>query len=171
MSFDSSIMTYTEKLGFNVRSSRKYKFYVLFICLGLYVTGFIFKESFKVQDNYYKPIWLINVSTSQDDCSDLLYNGENPGRIGIDSSYDQSAILFYIIFMSFGASFSLVEVDSIEWVYSSCKSKVLRLLLATLFIGILDFVISYWIKSQYIIYIAHYCFIPFVMYGPFIVWC
>jgi len=48
MNFDSSIMTYTEKLGFNVRSSRKYKFYVLFLCLGLYITGFIFKESYKV---------------------------------------------------------------------------------------------------------------------------
>jgi hypothetical protein len=64
MSFDSSIMSYTEKLGFNVRSSRKYKFYVLFLCLGLYIAGFAFKESYKVQDNYYKAIWLINVDTN-----------------------------------------------------------------------------------------------------------
>ena len=74
--------------------------------------------------------------------------------------------------MSFGASYSLVEVDSIEWVYSSARSKILRLLLATLFIGILDFVIIIVLKSQEELwYVAHNCIVPFVMYGPFIVWC
>ena len=73
--------------------------------------------------------------------------------------------------MSFGASYSLVEVDSIEWVYSSARSKTLRLILATLFIGILDFVILFLVKQEELWYVAHNCIVPFVMYGPFVVWC
>ena len=119
-----------------------------------------------------KSIWLINVDTNQDDCSSKLYdNGLNPMRIGIDETFNHSSILCYIIFMSFGASYSLVEVDSIEWVYSSARSKILRLLLASVFVGVLDYIIVYLLKSEIAFQLAHFCIIPFIMYGPFIVWC
>jgi len=37
LNFDNEILNVCEKIGFVVRSSRKYKFYVLFLCLGLFV--------------------------------------------------------------------------------------------------------------------------------------
>jgi type III secretory pathway component EscU len=39
--FDAVILTYCEQIGFILRSSRKYKFYLLFVCMGLFLVGLV----------------------------------------------------------------------------------------------------------------------------------
>jgi len=45
LNFDAEILNKCEQIGFIVRSSRRYKFYLLFFSIGLYVVGLILLES------------------------------------------------------------------------------------------------------------------------------
>lgn len=42
MNFDTEIHRMCEKTGFIVQSSRKYKFYLFFLCIGLFVVALIY---------------------------------------------------------------------------------------------------------------------------------
>jgi hypothetical protein len=42
MNFDTSIHLLCEKIGFIIETSRKYKFYLFFLCLGLFVPVLIY---------------------------------------------------------------------------------------------------------------------------------
>ena len=44
MNFDTSIHSLCEKIGFQVETSRKYKFYLFFFCLGIMVPLFIYYD-------------------------------------------------------------------------------------------------------------------------------
>ena len=61
VNFDAQILTMCEQIGFIVRSSRKYKFYLLFISIGLYVIGLILLDNNQT-DWSDQQIWIINVS-------------------------------------------------------------------------------------------------------------
>ena len=61
VNFDAKILTMCEQIGFIVRSSRKYKFYLLFISIGLYVIGLILLDNNQT-DWSDQQIWIINVS-------------------------------------------------------------------------------------------------------------
>jgi len=45
LTFDTEILTKCEQIGFIVRSSRKYKFYLLFFCIFMYLVGLVVLQS------------------------------------------------------------------------------------------------------------------------------
>ena len=48
INFDNEILDRCEKIGFIVRSSRKYKFYLFFTCLGLYFIAYLISQTLTV---------------------------------------------------------------------------------------------------------------------------
>ena len=47
-------------------------------------------------------------------------------RIGMVKTFEWSAILFYLVGMGFGCSYSLVDVDCIDWVKTSLCKRLVR---------------------------------------------
>jgi ABC-type Co2+ transport system permease subunit len=79
--------------------------------------------------------------------------------------------------MGFGCSYSLVEVDCINWVKTSLSKRILRTILGgVITIAIYKAFQAITFKDQPL---QSYCFnqllpsffIPFVIYGPFLVMC
>jgi len=67
MNFDTSIHSLCEKIGFQVETSRKYKFYLFFLCIGLYVPLSIYYGD--QANEWVSPvIWLDN-SKHERDCA------------------------------------------------------------------------------------------------------
>ena len=60
LNFDNEILNLCEKIGFIVRSSRKYKFMLFFICLGLFVLALIIVNS--QSQSWSIQMWIINAS-------------------------------------------------------------------------------------------------------------
>jgi len=61
LNFDKEIHRLCEKTGFIVQTSRKYKFYLFFLCLGLFVAALIYYNS--ELDNWTMPQqWVVNAS-------------------------------------------------------------------------------------------------------------
>lgn len=61
MNFDTEIHRLCEKTGFIVQSSRKYKFYLFFLCIGLFVISLIYYNS--EQEYWTMPqSWVVNAS-------------------------------------------------------------------------------------------------------------
>jgi hypothetical protein len=80
VNFDREIHKYCEKAGFIVQSSRKYKFYLFFLCIGLFVVCLIFYNC--EVDNWTMPqTWVVNVNEPV--CIDDLLSSSN-NRLGLD---------------------------------------------------------------------------------------
>ena len=60
------------KVGFSVRSSRKYKFYLFFLCLGFMLLGRIMVANSNQFSSYQKKIWMIN-ATNEPGCKKDYY--------------------------------------------------------------------------------------------------
>jgi hypothetical protein len=112
-----------------VRSSRKYKFYLLFFSIGLYVVGLILIES--NQDEWAEQqFWIININNNIKECrATMLEVGAT--RIGLDKTFESSSVLFSLVGMGFGCSYSLVEVDCIDWVKTSMPKRLIRAVIGT----------------------------------------
>ena len=98
-------------------------------------------------------------------------------RIGLQETFEWSSILFYLVGMGFGCSYSLVEVDCIDWVKTRLGKRLLR---ASLGCGI-AFLLG-WAAQKVKIddqhftdYLVNMVFpfllIPFLIYGPFLTFC
>lgn len=62
MNFDTEIHRMCEKTGFIVQSSRKYKFYLFFLCIGLFVVALVYYNS--ELDYWTMPqSWVVNASS------------------------------------------------------------------------------------------------------------
>lgn len=79
--------------------------------------------------------------------------------------------------MGFGCSYSLVDVDCIDWVKTSWPKKLARTVLAIAITGSFMFLVEHYGKSQvalteFVLYnVIPMSFISFIMYGPFLVIC
>jgi ABC-type Co2+ transport system permease subunit len=79
--------------------------------------------------------------------------------------------------MGFGSSYSLVEVDCIDWVKTSLKKRLIRTFLGALIaIGMYSFFkLIAFSENPVTSYVANQLIasfiIPFVIYGPFLVLC
>jgi PAP2 superfamily len=116
LNFDTSIHQLCEKIGFKVESSRKYKFYLFFLCIGLFVPVLIYYM--QECDDWISPIiWLDNSTNPEKSCLEVLYR-HSQNRIGLDQTFNYAAILLFIVGMGFGTSYSIIYVDSLDWVHT-----------------------------------------------------
>jgi hypothetical protein len=82
MNFDTEIHRMCEKTGFIVQSSRKYKFYLFFMCIGLFVVSLIYYNS--ELDQWTMPqAWVINATNEDHLCREQLLSSNN-NRLGLD---------------------------------------------------------------------------------------
>jgi hypothetical protein len=100
-------------------------------------------------------------------------------RLGLQRTLDNQTILYTIIGLSFGCSFSLTYVDAIEFVKTSRYKKLVRGVLAIAVIVLLnelfDFIASSGTFSNVEKYVINSIlrsgFIPYFIVGPYVVLC
>lgn len=140
MNFDTEIHRLCEKTGFIVQSSRKYKFYLFFVCIGMFVMSLIYYNS--ELDQWTMPqTWVVNASYPEKYCKELLLQTSN-NRLGLDQTFDYTGILFFITGMGFGTSYSLVHVDCIDWVHTSWPLRLLRSFIGCLIAGVVYYLFT-----------------------------
>ena len=120
-----------EKTGFIVQSSRKYKFYLFFLCIALFIISLVYYNC--EFDNWTMPqTWVVNVADNP--CKQDLLDSSN-NRLGLDQTFFYTSILFFITGMGFGTSYSLVHVDCLDWVHTSLPVRILRGILGCAIVG------------------------------------
>jgi uncharacterized membrane protein len=109
INFDAEILSLFEKIGFIVRTSRKYKFQLLFFVILLFILGVMTVQA--KEDSWEdQQIWIINASYNVTPCKTLLTH-QSASNLGIIDTFSWSSILFWIIGMGFGCSYSLLDVN------------------------------------------------------------
>jgi hypothetical protein len=119
ISLDAEIHNLCEQTAFIVKSSRKYKFKLLFLCLILFVVVVIYFNAalvnFKVDHQ-----WILNTI---DDChNDDSYEY----RMGIDFTLEDTAVISSIIVVGFGTSNAIMTIENILWPETSFIKRSLR---------------------------------------------
>eukprot|EP00349_Pseudokeronopsis_sp_Brazil_P000047 CAMPEP_0202956488 /NCGR_PEP_ID=MMETSP1396-20130829/993_1 /ASSEMBLY_ACC=CAM_ASM_000872 /TAXON_ID= /ORGANISM="Pseudokeronopsis sp., Strain Brazil" /LENGTH=477 /DNA_ID=CAMNT_0049673519 /DNA_START=6 /DNA_END=1439 /DNA_ORIENTATION=- len=127
LNFDKEIHKMCEKTGFIVQTSRKYKFYLFFLCIGLFIFIMIYYNS-NLKYWTMPQSWVVNVSLDQQQCRDELIENSND-KLGLDATFFDSSILFFLTGLGFGISFSLVYVDCLDWVHTKPHLRLIRALL------------------------------------------
>ena len=95
----------------------------------------------------------------------------------MQETFESVEILFWIVGMGFGCSYSLVEVDCIDWVKTDWRRKLARTLLVIVITSGCFLLVEYFGKSEnelteFVLFkIIPMLAISFVMYGPFLVVC
>ena len=105
-------------------------------------------------------------------------------ELGSTMTFHKTACLFYIVGLGFGTSYSLTEVDCIDWVKTNWMKKIFRGVLgcgiAELIFWSFNYLYNNAIKSSsQDSVLAKYCFtgafpyiiVPLLIYGPFLVFC
>lgn len=151
------------------------KFIVLFWCLGFLffaVLLYVAQQDHWADQQY----WVINAS-DQADCSAKLFT-RGATRLGGQDTFMSTSILFYIIGLGFGTSYSLLEVDCFDFVRTHWAKKVGRAILGcALAEGIYAIFVSAFPQKS--TFLTRFCFegvfpyflVPFIVYGPFQVLC
>ena len=122
LNFDREIHRLCEKTGFIVQSSRKYKFYLFFTCIALFITALVYYNC--EIDSWTMPqTWVVHAA--DETCKNILLETSN-NRLGLDQTFFYTSILFFITGMGFGTSYSLVHVDCLDWVHTDWKLKLGR---------------------------------------------
>ena len=67
-------------------------------------------------------------------CIKKLYQ-HSQNRIGLDQTFEFSAILFFVVGMGFGTSYSITHVDCLDWVHTGYWKRVARGLLGVTITG------------------------------------
>ena len=133
--FDDEIMHFCEKLGFIQKTSRYYKFYtlfasmILFICVSILCAG--------IRDTWVEHTdWLINSvdDLTNETCRRHLSGSKHDVRfLGNLETFDLASMLFYLIGMVFGTTYSMAErVDALDWINTTWDQRVARIMLASL---------------------------------------
>jgi hypothetical protein len=105
MNFDLEIHKMCEKTGFVLASSRRNKFYLLFVSMALFAVSLMYYTS--ERDSWTMPqSWIINASVGQLNCRVALIEHAN-NRLGLDQSFMYTSIIFFPCGMVFGTSYSL----------------------------------------------------------------
>jgi hypothetical protein len=124
LTFDSSIHRYCELTGFQLEPSKKYKFYLFFLCLGLFSILLVYYSE-ECEDWITPKMWLDNTIDQEKVCLELLYH-HSQNRIGLDQTFYYSYVLFFLIGMGFGTSYSIEKVDCLEWVHTRPMKRLIR---------------------------------------------
>lgn len=107
--FDDEIMSLCAEMGFRIRPSRKYKFYLLFASIGLFVLAAMICSG--LTDTWVtNPDWLRNSmdDLQSEECQYWLAGENHDVRfLGKLETFDLSSQLFYLVGMGFGTSYSM----------------------------------------------------------------
>jgi hypothetical protein len=122
LNFDREIHRLCEKTGFLVQASRKYKFYLFFLCIALFILAMVYYNC-EIDSWTLPQTWVIYAA--DETCKKTLLESSN-NRLGLDQTFFYTAIVFFITGMGFGTSYSLVHVDCIEWVHTDRVRKLIR---------------------------------------------
>ena len=102
LNIDEPFSKYCEKLAFDIYMSRRYKFYALFTCMGVFVVNIIQRrfmlDHYRILHNWVNTPWVRQHG--------FKYN------IGIDYSFFDYSIIFTIIGCIFGCSFATTRIDN-----------------------------------------------------------
>lgn len=98
--------------------------------------------------------------------------------LGLDGSYDYSAIIFFIIGMVFGQSYNINYVRPLNWVHTSRKKRLTRTILGVIIAASL-YAIPYQLlkndRDQSTIFYLKFAlpafFISFTIYGIYPIFC
>lgn len=112
LKFDVDIHRYCEKLWFNIYTSRKHKFLLMFICIGVFVVSWVF---YKVLLRTYsiKPEYLKSKCVQE---KNFHY------RLGLDYSFFELSKLFALIGATFGCAFATTNIEG-YLSQETCSSK------------------------------------------------
>jgi hypothetical protein len=98
--------------------------------------------------------------------------------MGVNQTYDLTAILFYIVGMVFGQSYSVQHVKPLLWVQTSPCKRMIRTILGVTLAGLLYSPFYFGSKnttSQMTKFMFRFCMpalvISFIMYGVFPIMC
>ena len=124
MNFDKVIHRRCEKVAFQLETSRRDKFYLLFICFGLYTLLSVYYVG--QSETWITPLeWMKNSGTEEQKCRDELFR-HSQNTIGLSQTFHYVNILFFIIGMTFGTSYSIQIVDPIDWVHTKLVKRLIR---------------------------------------------
>ena len=127
LTFDSHIHKLCEKSGFVLQSSRSKKFQILLYCLAFYIAFTFFYLAFAA--NWIAPDnWVVNIIQVSPKCSEKIEFSFN-FHIGLNATYYNSALLFFLIGMVFGQSYSIQFVQPLRWVRTRWLKRVIRAVL------------------------------------------
>ncbi len=126
LNFDTEIHRLCESTGFIVQSSRKYKFYLFFLCIGLFILAVIYYNA--ELENWIMPqFWVVYASNEERCRKDLMRYSNN--KLGLSQTFFYSSIVFFLAGMAFGSSYSLVYVDCLDWAHTHFAKRICRALL------------------------------------------
>lgn len=130
ITFDSEIHKFSEMTGFIIKTSKKYKFYALFIVLFAFWCALVYYNSelitWRAPQN-----WIVN--------SQGIWNFDEDFeiRLGIDDTFKETSAIFGIIGVSFGASHATKVIDNVTWGHANFWLRILRGLLGVaIYVGI-----------------------------------
>lgn len=130
LALDSEIHRVSEMTAFIVRTSKKYKFYMLFVSLVCFCCVVVYYNSELITWRAPQP-WIVN---SLEECS---FDRNFEVRLGIDDTFKETSAIFGLIGVSFGASHATKTIDNVTWAYTALWKRVLRGLIGiTLYVGI-----------------------------------
>jgi hypothetical protein len=176
LTFDREIHGLCEKSGFVLKSSRSKKFKLFFICLAMWVTLTIYYMA--CVTNYTVPQdWVLNIIAPGDECATRVREDYN-FVLGLDASYQMSAMIFYVIGMVFGQSYNLNYVKPLNWVHTHWTKRAVRAIIGA-FVAVGLYAFFYFLmrnnRDQSTVYFFRYALpafvISFIMYGFFPVVC
>jgi hypothetical protein len=116
LNIDKNIHKYCEKLCFDIFSSRRQKFLLLFRCAGALVATVIY---YRISFSQYvlRPEWMKSQCLQE---KLFLY------RIGIDYSYFDLAVMFMLVGATFGCAFATTNIDCYLFQDTSIQKRLLR---------------------------------------------
>jgi len=170
MNFDKSIHRQCEKTGFELEPSRKYKFYLFFLCIGLMSAISIYYMS--QSDYWITPLsWILNMTDTEVECAEkLVMHSQN--TVGLAQTFFYTNVLFFMIGMGFGTSYSIAYVNPFEWVHTRFSKRLARGVLGVgLVIGLETLIQKFVrVRDQSTVYIIHRA-IPVLLFSLFIYGC
>lgn len=151
------------------------KFNVLFWCLGFFFFDMLIYTA-EQGEWAEQQHWVLNAG-AQEACDKKLFRTGST-RLGGQATYMGTSVLFYIIGLGFGTSYSLLEVDCGDFVRTHWAKKIARAVLGcALAEGIYELFIGAFPEKG--TFLTRFCFegivpqfiVPFIIYGPFQVFC
>lgn len=128
LTFDDEIHRYCEKTGFIVKSSRSRKFHVFFFSLACFILVVAY---FSALQGWTMPLdWIVNANMHEEICLTQFENRAN-NNLGMNATFNDSAILFVMIGANFGQSFTLNFVKPLHWSHSQLWKRLLRSIVGT----------------------------------------
>jgi hypothetical protein len=130
LNLDSEFHRVSEMTAFIIKTSKKYKFYFLFVSLAAFWVGVIYYNAELITWRVPQQ-WILNSQKYWD------FDENFEIRLGIDDTFKETSSIFGLIGLAFGASNATKTVDSVTWAYTTWWKRLIRGLIGIfLYVGI-----------------------------------